>query len=785
MAVTMTEHRSVEHLTKALAAETNKRADILQQHAFKASSKLLRDEDVDFFVVSREYHSGVFYGFLTSVPFDKIPPMVAGSAVKPDDIKPNDSTGGIVGSFRDVFSRSFERPGPLQTLSDLLNKQDATGCSAIAVLFDGNGSPCGTKFFDLDLNAIDPPPECLYDKLASENLIDQPIAKVAAAIAAQKVSANVRTIKGGFCLIVSANQPISDQESIRRKPLHLMQIMLQVGITSEILKTGNWTLSNDMKSVLISSSVAAFSVLYERERYFEKAIRQSIKGTMIKWGGKDSQMEFYDQIKALNQCNKNVVSHAAPYILKYGFPKTQTDPIPDDDRNSDRNAHYPWYEMVRYSLPSLDDLLTTTPDLQDFEVRAIAKAVVDHLNKHFWNLDAISSKENLVRTVPLAAIPVLAFATLRDELSNNDKDIGSIEKIKIRMSQWRDGIPIQVDKKGITLPNNVWVDSNGSLWQAFFACELKNKETGAKESMYSGFCDENDVCIIKFPINNPEDVLDTIIRKWTNSEIESPTKITVPDFLAAHCHGDPHFENIFIDASIPEDSFIVTIDPAIRKYNGDMRAGAGLCKETAKEIIENFGRQPMHDISKLLLSTVGGYALAQKNGFSAGFERAIVEGDSELFALRWHSKHNVSPLGADATGVSGANLYMRSISATSDAKRYQYIFSLEVLDQFDRIIEQMLNFSGISDDKDKCICRNIYYIQIWAWVVRHTFSISEKMFPDRHDVSDQLLVFGSYLLHFGAKYLSESGLNCLSSEATHKRFKCLLSLSDIMEQAHD
>jgi hypothetical protein len=128
---------------------------------------------------------------------------------------------------------------------------------------------------------------------------------------------------------------------------------------------------------------------------------------------------------------------------------------------------------------------------------------------------------------------------------------------------------------------------------------------------------------------------------------------------------------------------------------------------------------------------------------------------------------------------------MRSISATSDAKRYQYIFSWEVLDQFDRIIEQMLNFSGISDDKDKCICRNIYYIQIWAWVVRHTFSISEKMFPDRHDVSDQLLVFGSYLLHFGAKYLSESGLNCLSSEATHKRFKCLLSLSDIMEQAHD
>ena len=771
----MAEDRSVAYLTEALAAETNRRAEVLQQHAFEASSKLLNGEDVDFFVVSREYHSGLFYGFLTNVPFGTIPPIVAEIAVKSGVTKPSDSNGGIVGSFRDVFTKSFGRPGPLRTLSDLLNREDAFGCSAIAVLFDGSSNPCGTRFFDSDLNAIDPPPELFVEILSSEVLSDDAISKVATVIAAQKTSCEARATKAGFCLIVSANQHISDAESIRRKPLQLMQIMLQVGIKPEALAAGNWTLSNDMKSVLISSSVAAFSVLYERERYFEKAIRQSIKGTMIKWGDKDSVAEFSDQIKALHQCNEKLPSHAAPFILKYGF-QARLDPIPLDPRNMDKEAHYPWYEMVRYSLPSLDDVLTTTPGLQDFEVRAIAKAVLEHLEVHFWRFDDGRTSEISFKDVPMVAIPALTFATLRRELTHNRDNKGSIEKIRSRIGQWRNGVPVQAEKKGLTIPSKNWTESHGSLWRAFL-------DNGSAKKLSAKFCDENGSCLESFPISDPYQLLIGLTAAWNDGEPTS-YRISVPKFLTANCHGDPHFENIFIDASIPEDPFIVAIDPATRKYNGDAAAGVGLDQAISCMIIDGFGQQPMHDISKLLLSTTGGYALALKNGFAGKLEKSEQNGSDQIYTLKWQSKDSISPLGAEATGVSGANLYMRSVSATSDAKRYQYVFGKEVLNHFDHLVDKLLIASKVESDEDKIICRNIYYIQIWAWTVRHTFSIAEKLFPDRDEISDQLLVFGSYLLHFGAKYLRDKGPTCLNDKATHERFKELLSLHDIMEQNH-
>lgn len=752
-------------LTGGIAEESKTRAKVLQALALNASQKLTKNLYGNYFIVSREFYSELFFGFLTNVPSEQLEAIV--------ENRIGEAKGDFVGFFRDQYTKSFERPGPLKAMSDYLSTTTSETCSLIAVSFSWDGNRIGGQFFSSDFELYDDPDGTAVQEFLSKIKYDKKLHEMAKGLAIQQgASDGAKPAGDGYCLVVSADNKIGDEHSFRRRSVQLMQISLQIGFSFEDLENSTSLIDDSLIAALGCSRVAAYSVLYERERYFEKAIRQATKGTMIKWGNKDSFDEFRGQLEILNKCNDEKRTHSAPYVIKYGIKDETTHHI----KNKDKETPYPWYEMVRYNLPSLDEILTTTPDLQNYEVRALAKSVFDHLVTHFWKQESDrEANSKCFSPLPISAIPLLVFRALQRELYGNgdNTESGSIERIKKRIESWREGNPIRVHGKGLVISEKALKDQKKSLLLFFY-------NQGSDIDIKLLFDGHHDQSVQPVVLTHPDTQLDNLIQKW-KSKLDHQSNIEVPKFLASMCHGDPHFENLFVDASIPEDAFIVAIDPTKRSYQGNPRdLGVDKYEKDAQDVIAAFGQQPIHDIAKLLLSTTGQYALIMKNGLSSALDHK-----TKTYSISWQSNDNTSQLGPDGSGASGANLFIRSASATREAKRYQYVFASEILRKFDLEVDKVLNRCEITDPKEKNICRNTYYLQIWAWVVRHTFSVAEKLFPDKDELSDQLFAFGYFLLQKGTDFLQANGPDCLEDSATKKYFEHLLTLHDIVSKNNE
>lgn len=101
-------------------------------------------------------------------------------------------------------------------------------------------------------------------------------------------------------------------------------------------------------------------------------------------------------------------------------------------------------------------------------------------------------------------------------------------------------------------------------------------------------------------------------------------EVRVLKIEAGDVHGDAHFGNFLVDASIPEDPLVVSIDPGEISINDSDPAvrqfASGLDLDTVdiSRALTMLRRDPTYDFSKLLVSTSSFYGLASKRAFTVG-----------------------------------------------------------------------------------------------------------------------------------------------------------------------
>lgn len=807
-----TDEFDVRQATMHLVEETKQRARQIQKLAFEASASLSEaPSDSNYFLVSREVHSGLFYGFQTNFGFELLSSVAASVAKskkkKVEFYSDEEDENDLVGLFRDRFEINFRRRnGLLKRLTDFLSSVDKEGRYSVLVSYDYSGELKASRCFDESYNDSPEVSKAFRAILEKEKIDIGDIHTLAKMLASNKTQNDDLSgqIGKGFHLIVRNGGFFTQSPEIRRQPLRLVQMCLRTGLHDTELDEKSLNVPTEMRPAFQCSLVTSYSILYERERYFEKAVRQAIKGTIVKWGEVDdkSTREFESQLDALVSCNRPYITHAAPHLIKCGFPSAGTG-TKYGDANKDPDTSVPWYEMPWYGLPSMHELLTTTAGLKEFEVRALAKAVFQHLNAHFWKItksDDTRQESGYLSfgDITVSAVPSAVLRTIMDEIE------AATVKIEERLEQWKNDNPIRIGKSDLTVPDQKWEDFGDCLIEKVLSPESCSDESGCDQN---GSSTEKVFVQLKMDFDNNSDSFDSnseatgnpdnhvsgkpimasnpfprvreLYHKWSTKH---EATVSLPILKATDCHGDPHFENIFVDASVPEDAFIVAIDPAKRSYS-NVDAGKSLdgshelSPGTGEKMFDCIGQQPMQDIAKILLSTTGGYSLVMKSGFKGDLQ-TFVEGSEKswIYDLSWKAQSSSLPIGQEAGGVSGARLIKRAVSATNDAKKYNVVFADEVLEQFLSMVEGVLEKSNETRELQRIRCKNIYLLQIWSLLVRHVFSISEKLFPDRTEKADQIFAIGLVLLERGAEII-EGGPECLSKAETTTRFRQILTLT--------
>lgn len=140
---------------------------------------------------------------------------------------------------------------------------------------------------------------------------------------------------------------------------HRSYTLVQIGI---VFRSSNSI--EELKACRIASKISqygAISLLSERERYYHLALRQAARGTIVKYGPRESIAPQVSTLKALDDGH-------VPWVEDEG----------------DQQQPYTWYTMPRFRLISLRDLFAQVDGFDDFEVRSIASGCFRHLETTYW-----------------------------------------------------------------------------------------------------------------------------------------------------------------------------------------------------------------------------------------------------------------------------------------------------------------------------------------------------------------------------------------------------------------
>jgi len=169
---------------------------------------------------------------------------------------------------------------------------------------------------------------------------------------------------------------------------------------------------DELLAAAVTSSFGTLTLLYEKERYFQKALRQAVQGSIIKYGDwRDIQ-------------GQTAILEKTARAQKYCVPEV----LPPADLAPQRP--FSWYRMTRLTPSSLMDLLTTTKGFQDYEVTALVRSCFSHLRETFWSpLSSVT-----VRSRSWLSLP---FAFALDRIEETCKNITNDKKLIL------DGRPIK------------------------------------------------------------------------------------------------------------------------------------------------------------------------------------------------------------------------------------------------------------------------------------------------------------------------------------------------------
>jgi len=450
-----------------------------------------------------------------------------------------------------------------------------------------------------------------------------------------------------------------------------------------------------------TSSFAATNLLLEQERYFQKCIRQSVGGKVVKYGPRDDiepQIEMYEDLN------------------KYGvfvFPEV-LDKCEDDDRNG-----WSWYKMPRYTMLSLMDILTSTGGLERFEIETIVRSCCNTLKQTLYERERRRSWPKVTINEYLTTTFVWAknrFTQVLKEIGKVGEDISAHRPAKV-------GRNIRMYDSGYFRFLEDYIEFVAVAQKPSVSIEFltkSEKSIVAEKSELKGITDATPAKCWR--------LIERSLAKIGRNSIKPP--IRKPENI----HGDCHFGNFLIDSSIPEKPLIYPIDT-----------------DNLKRFVKPlWGISPLYDFAKLHLSCTLAYDIIYKRGIHVEPKKTVKDKKNiwriDMVLRGEESVEDTEDIG----GISPSQIVKLERTITElVVENYKYANST--------VHDFCLSWlaSNCESDMTYCVC----LVRMWLLTVRHGFNSARLLFPRYPDRSFAMLCAAIRFLQAGtgaiAEYLAE------------------------------
>ena len=370
--------------------------------------------------------------------------------------------------------------------------------------------------------------------------------------------------------------------------------------------------------------------------------------------------------------------------------------------------------MPFYSLPSLAKVLCTTSGLEKYEVESLTRSAFQVLTKKFYpprKSRKPKLRYNLGEYMWEAAC--LASETIDNAIEHI---VGVGEKILVRK-------PVNLGRH-IELFDPTYYSRLKKFVQfgedlSCHRCSIKVGRRG----------DRGHVC------RKPKNLIRRLVTETANAKGKDwmgrkATTVHVGQRRIERAHGDAHFGNFLIDASVPEKPVVFLIDT---KH-------VNIQKKIFPLLFKDVNNDPLYDFAKLMLSCAVGYDLAYMEGVrprSLGRRRT---GNLWAVSLEFKGREQLQKLG-DVGGVTDAQIVRLAARVSEDAvQNYRYA---------NKVIRE-LTAAWLQDELRPNV-RSVAAAQVtmWLFAIRHAFSIAQHLFPKYPERSFAMLVLAMRFLETG------------------------------------
>lgn len=449
----------------------------IEDRIFKDIEEVAPPAGFSYILVTWDMRAGTYFAPVTNVPHEKLIALFG---------------EGVLETIRNQFPLGIVREGLVAGVCQEILKTDATG-SEVLLPLTNRGKVDKKRPFHLPAHLNNPVK--VYGGLARR--IVREVKNVRDSVKAK-----------GTTYLYIRKDLLAGNGPREAQPFQIAFAFKACGSSEDLA-----SLRENLEKIALVSGYATHMLLYERERYFQKALRQATSGEMYKCGDGTSIGEQIDLLKKLWEHER------------WAVPRVQA-------------GEKSWYRMTRFDMTSLMDLLTFTPGFSEHEIFSIANATFEHLRETYWGD---------VRAHPMSAQDMIKGAL--------DVALGAIEKASTHLQTQVDAID---SDKAVVVGStaNMDVISKNRLQPFRPIIEaIKNRTPLTVKLVWNETNETEDIS--EFLTKDPRQQLNGL-GNAVRCGLSTAASMEIED--KGLLHGDAHFGNILIDPSIPDDPLILSID---------------------------------------------------------------------------------------------------------------------------------------------------------------------------------------------------------------------------------
>ena len=214
-------------------------------------------------------------------------------------------------------------------------------------------------------------------------------------------------------------------------------------------------------------------------------------------------------------------------------------------------------------------------------------------------------------------------------------------------------------------------------------------------------------------------------------------------------HGDPHFENILVDASIPEDPVVVSIDPsypdpeAMKKVLKTYAEVMEIKYDEAEGEKDWLLTDRTYDYAKLLMSSWLLYSVAAIDGFSInGKKKCRIRLRNDRII-----EDNRARAGASGAGVNAVT------NIPGEVMRYHNKATQAIVQEF---VDELPARFGNGSQKEHANWGRLMVVRLWALTIHAGFAVCSLMYPDKANGACSLYLITASLFERGTSAVNKA-----------------------------